>query len=64
MVVVTGLDEQPDVGRNPRAQHKRDGLRFASDLTDAEWLVISGSMRSALPNHRTGMKGDCAAASV
>jgi hypothetical protein len=23
-----------------RAQHKRDGLRFASDLTDAEWLVI------------------------
>ena len=23
-----------------RAQHKRDGLRFASDLTDAEWAVI------------------------
>lgn len=24
-----------------RAQHKRDGLRFASDLTDAEWAVIA-----------------------
>ena len=23
-----------------RAQHRRDGLRFASDLTDAEWVVI------------------------
>lgn len=23
-----------------RAQHRRDGLRFASDLTDAEWAVI------------------------
>ncbi len=23
-----------------RAQHKRDGLRFASDLTDAEWAVL------------------------
>ncbi len=23
-----------------RAQHKRDGLRFASDLTDAEWTVL------------------------
>ena len=23
-----------------RAQHKRDGLRFASDLTDPEWAVI------------------------
>lgn len=23
-----------------RAQHKRDGLRFASDLTDAEWAVV------------------------
>ena len=24
-----------------RAQHKRDGLRFVSDLTDAEWAVIA-----------------------
>jgi len=23
-----------------RAQHKRDGLRFASDVTDAEWAVL------------------------
>ena len=23
-----------------RAQHMRDGLRFASDLTDAEWAVL------------------------
>ena len=23
-----------------RAQHKRDGLRFASDMTDAEWALI------------------------
>ena len=23
-----------------RAQHRRDGLRFASDLADAEWTVI------------------------
>ena len=23
-----------------RTQHRRDGLRFASDLTDAEWVVI------------------------
>ena len=23
-----------------RAQHKRDGLRFASDVTDAEWRLI------------------------
>jgi hypothetical protein len=23
-----------------RAQHRRDGLRLASDLTDAEWAVI------------------------
>ena len=23
-----------------RAQHRRDGLRFASDLTDAEWAVL------------------------
>ncbi len=23
-----------------RAQHLRDGLRFASDLTDAEWAVL------------------------
>ncbi len=23
-----------------RAQHSRDGLRFASDLTDAEWAVL------------------------
>jgi putative transposase len=22
------------------AQHKRDGLRLTSDLTDAEWLII------------------------
>ena len=24
-----------------RAQHKREGLRFASDLTDAEWAVLA-----------------------
>ena len=24
-----------------RAQHRRDGLRFASDLTDVEWRVIA-----------------------
>ncbi len=24
-----------------RAQHRRDGLRFASDLTDAEWAVVA-----------------------
>ena len=24
-----------------RVQHKRDGLRFASDLTDAEWAVVA-----------------------
>ena len=23
-----------------RAQHMRDGVRFASDLTDAEWAVL------------------------
>lgn len=23
-----------------RAQHRRDGLRFASDVTDTEWAVI------------------------
>jgi hypothetical protein len=23
-----------------RAQHKRDGRRFASDLTDADWAVV------------------------
>lgn len=23
-----------------RAQHSRDGLRFASDLTDAEWAML------------------------
>jgi hypothetical protein len=24
-----------------RAQHRRDGLRFASDMTDAEWRVLT-----------------------
>ncbi len=24
-----------------RAQHRRDGLRFPSDLTDAEWAVLA-----------------------
>ena len=23
-----------------RAQHRRDGLRYASDMTDAEWAII------------------------
>ena len=35
-VVETELDEHRHVDRNTRAQHMRDGLRFASDLTDAE----------------------------
>ena len=30
-----------------RAQHKRDGLRFASDVTDAEWALI----RPLVPPH-------------
>ena len=34
------MDEHAHVDRNPRAQHMRDGLRFASDLTDAEWAVL------------------------
>jgi len=39
-VVETELDEQPMWTETTRAQHKRDGLRFASDLTDAEWAVL------------------------
>jgi hypothetical protein len=26
-----------------RAQHMRDGLRFASDVTDAEWAFASAT---------------------
>ena len=33
-------DEQPMWTATTRAQHKRDGLRFASDVTDAEWALI------------------------
>ena len=32
-----------------RAQHRRDGLRFASDLTDAEWRVIAPLLPSRSP---------------
>ena len=32
-----------------RAQHKRGGLRFASDLTDAEWAVIEPLLPAPSP---------------
>jgi len=32
-----------------RAQHKRDGLRFASDLTDAEWAVLEPLLPAPSP---------------
>ena len=32
-----------------RAQHMRDGLRFASDLTDAEWAVLEPLLPPASP---------------
>ena len=32
-----------------RAQHKRDALRFASDLTDAEWAVLEPLLPPASP---------------
>jgi transposase len=32
-----------------RAQHKRDGLRFASDVTDAEWALIEPLLPSPSP---------------
>ena len=34
-----------------REQYRRDGLRFASDLTDAEWALIA---RRLPPRHRLG----------
>lgn len=34
------MGEHAHVDRNTRAQHMRDGLRFASDLTDIEWTVL------------------------
>jgi transposase len=32
-----------------RAQHKRDGLRYASDLTDAEWAVLEPLLPAPAP---------------
>src|SRR6185436_3793210 len=34
-----------------RAQYRRDGLRFASDMTDAEWALIA---RRLPPRRRLG----------
>jgi len=31
-----------------RAQHRRDGLRFASDTTDPEWAVLEPLRREFL----------------
>jgi len=39
-VVETKLDEHRHVDATTRAQHMRDGLRFASDPTDAEWAAL------------------------
>ncbi len=39
-VVGTELDDRSHVTATTRAQHMRDGLRFASDVTVAEWAVL------------------------
>ena len=36
-----------------RAQHTRDGLRFANDLTDAEWAVLEPLLQSAATTGRS-----------
>lgn len=36
-----------------RAQHRREGLRFASDTTDAEWAVLGPLLPSPSPRGRT-----------
>ncbi|CAH2601861.1 protein of unknown function [Rhodovastum atsumiense] len=36
-----------------RAQHRRDGLRFASDTTDAEWAVLRPLLPPPSPRGRT-----------
>jgi hypothetical protein len=28
-----------------RAEYQRDGLRYASDMTDAEWAIIARGLR-------------------
>jgi putative transposase len=35
-----------------RRQHRREGLRYPSDLTDAEWAVIARLLPSARPGGR------------
>ena len=36
---------------NTRAQHMRDGLRFATDVTDAEWVVLAPLLPPRRPSH-------------
>ena len=35
-----------------RAQHMRDGLHFASDLTDAEWAVLEPLLRHLMEDSK------------
>ncbi|WP_438646720.1 transposase, partial [Salinarimonas soli] len=35
-----------------RAQHARDHLRYASDLTDAEWALIAPALPGPAPRGR------------
>ena len=32
-----------------RAQHSRTGLRYGSDVTDAEWLILSPLLPASCP---------------
>ena len=48
-VVETELDRRPMCTAATRAQHRRDELRFASELMDAEWAVIEPPLPSGSP---------------
>jgi putative transposase len=48
-VVETELEDAPMWAKATRAQHSRDGLRFASDLTDAEWAVLEPLLPAPSP---------------
>jgi len=32
-----------------RAKYRREGLRYSSDMTDAEWVVLEGELPAACP---------------
>ncbi len=49
MVGKAELESDPMWSATTRAQHRRDGLRFPSDLTDAEWAVLAPLLPAPAP---------------